>query len=45
MQESIESIEKNVVAIADQSPDLSVMNLILPLDRIARDIMLVAEMV
>lgn len=45
IQECIESIEKKTVVIAGQSPELSVMNLILPLDRTARDIMLVAEMV
>ena len=37
--------EKTAVSTGDQSPELSVMNLILPLDRTARDIMLVAEMV
>lgn len=45
IQECIErKHEKTAVSIGDQSPELSVMNLILPLDRTARDTMLVAEM-
>ena len=42
---SKENMKKQLFRLADQSPELSVMNLILPLDRTARDIMLVAEMV